>query len=329
MSSDFTERSGKDSSIWQDSISRNLSRYELIAGRIWKGDILIADLEDLIKLDTWHVYLLRLNAKEVLIRQKEDEFIYPIEDGTAKFSGRDYEFREPTLSVHTPCRTHICQAHFLCVACRRRVHAWLKVFAVRMSTSLHLTFSILMFHPPSLLFPHGHFDFSFPSTLSLPNCSLIESAGFRTSGEESGYLADPTHSTGHEPKEFDKTTSAAGETTLDCSVFPQCWMLLFRTFLTVSFFLREKAKTACIGKPLLDREREKKKSLWSVLQSRCQGKVDGTVWGVILFRLTENSILMNEISEKIWNEELNKLFLVKNQFRENYIWLSTTSWSRT
>ena len=44
--------------------------------------------------------------------------------------------------------------------------------------------------------------------------------------------------------------------------------------------------------------------------SRCQRKVDGTVLGVILFRLPENSILMDEISEKIFNEELNKLFLV-------------------
>ena len=38
---------------------------------------------------------------------------------------------------------------------------------------------------------------------------------------------------------------------------------------------------------------------------------------------------MNEISEKTWNEELNKLFLVKVQLRENNIWLSTTWRSRT
>ena len=64
--------------------------------------------------------------------------------------------------------------------------------------SLPLTHSIFMFHPPSLLSPHGHFDTSFPSALSLPSCSRSESAGqahFRTSGEEFGYLADPTHST--------------------------------------------------------------------------------------------------------------------------------------
>ena len=53
-----------------------------------------------------------------------------------------------------------------------------------------------------------------------------------------------------------------------------------------------------------------------MLQSRCQGKVDETVLGVILFRLRDNSFLMYEISENILNEELNKLFLVKIQFRE-------------
>ena len=50
----------------------------------------------------------------------------------------------------------------------------------------------------SLLFPHGHFNTSFPSAPSLPNCSRSVSAGpahFRTSGEEFGHLADPTHST--------------------------------------------------------------------------------------------------------------------------------------
>ena len=65
------------------------------------------------------------------------------------------------------------------------------------------------------------------------------------------------------------------------------------------------------------RERQEKVQ-WSVLQSRCQGKVDGTVLGVILFRLTENSVLMDEISEKTWNEELNKLFLVKNSAKRKF-----------
>ena len=67
---------------------------------------------------------------------------------------------------------------------------------------LRLALSVFVFHPPSLLFPHGHFDTSFPSAPSLPNCSRSESSGqahFRMRSEEFGYLADPTHSTGYEP----------------------------------------------------------------------------------------------------------------------------------
>ena len=47
-------------------------------------------------------------------------------------------------------------------------------------------------------------------------------------------------------------------------------------------------------------------------------------WESILFRLTKNFILMNEISENTLNEELNRLFLVKARFRENYTRLGTT-----
>ena len=72
--------------------------------------------------------------------------------------------------THTPCRTHIFLTHFLCVTCRHRVHSWLKVFAVRMSELDLLTLSVLMFHPPSLLFPHGHFETTFPSVPSSSNC---------------------------------------------------------------------------------------------------------------------------------------------------------------
>ena len=61
--------------------------------------------------------------------------------------------------THTPCRTHIFLTRFLCVTCRHRVQAWLKVFAVRMSY-LSNSLSILMFHPSSF-FPHGHFETTF------------------------------------------------------------------------------------------------------------------------------------------------------------------------
>ena len=71
---------------------------ELIAGWIWQGYILIANLEDFEKLDASDVYPRRINAKEVLISQKDGEFVFPVADGTAKLSGRDFEFRVPTHS---------------------------------------------------------------------------------------------------------------------------------------------------------------------------------------------------------------------------------------
>ena len=58
---------------------------------------MIADLEDLEKLGASEIYLRRINAKEILIKQKDDEFIFPIADVPPKLSGRVYEFREPTL----------------------------------------------------------------------------------------------------------------------------------------------------------------------------------------------------------------------------------------
>ena len=81
-SSDFSSRSFK-------------TGYELSAGGIWKGGILIADLDDLEKLDASEIYPRRINAEEVLIPQKGDEFIFPVADDTAKLPGRDYDFREP------------------------------------------------------------------------------------------------------------------------------------------------------------------------------------------------------------------------------------------
>ena len=149
--------------------------------------------------------------------------------------------------------------------------------------SLHLTLSILMFHPPSLLFPHGHFETTFCSAQSLPICSRSESAGqahFRTSDEEFGYLADSTHSTGYmSPKSSTRsllwtvtrcpltirttitslTSRKSHARILNSSVFPQCLKPLFRTFLMVSLLFREKSKKACLGKPLLDRERERER----------------------------------------------------------------------
>ena len=55
----------------------------LHAGRIWKGDVLIADLEELETMDASEIYSKRLNAKEVIF-PKEGEFIFPVADGRIK-----------------------------------------------------------------------------------------------------------------------------------------------------------------------------------------------------------------------------------------------------
>ena len=60
---------------------------EPVAKRIWKGDILRADLEDLEKLDASDVYSRRIKEKQVLISQEDDEFLFPAVDGTANCQG--------------------------------------------------------------------------------------------------------------------------------------------------------------------------------------------------------------------------------------------------
>ena len=62
--------------------------YALYAGGIWKGDVLIADLEELETMDASEIYSKRLNAKEVIFL-KQGEFIFPIADGRIKTPGGD------------------------------------------------------------------------------------------------------------------------------------------------------------------------------------------------------------------------------------------------
>ena len=70
-------------------------------GRIWKGDVLIADLEELETMDASEIYSKRLNAKEVRF-PKEGEFTFPIADGRIKTPGGDQDLRTSTLVRHRP-----------------------------------------------------------------------------------------------------------------------------------------------------------------------------------------------------------------------------------
>ena len=58
--------------------------YALYAVRIWKADVLVADLEELETMDASEIYSKRLNAKEVIFHKEKGEFIFPIADGRIK-----------------------------------------------------------------------------------------------------------------------------------------------------------------------------------------------------------------------------------------------------
>ena len=78
--------------------------YVLSAGGIWKGDIMVADIEALEKMDASELHARRVNAKEVLTPMKVENFIFPIADGTVKISGEYQDLRTSTLIRDSPDR---------------------------------------------------------------------------------------------------------------------------------------------------------------------------------------------------------------------------------
>ena len=77
--------------------------YALYAGGgIWKGDVLVADLEELETMDASEIYSKRLNAKEVIFPKENGNLIFPAADGRIKLSGGDQELRTSTLVRHRP-----------------------------------------------------------------------------------------------------------------------------------------------------------------------------------------------------------------------------------
>ena len=74
------------------------------AGGIWKGDVLVADLEELETMDASEMYSRRLNAKEVIFPKENGKFVFPVTDGRIKFAGGDKELRTFTLIRDHPIR---------------------------------------------------------------------------------------------------------------------------------------------------------------------------------------------------------------------------------
>ena len=70
--------------------------YALYAGRIWKGDVLIADLEELEMMDASEIFSKGLNATEVIFPKEKGEFYFPVADGRLKTPWR----RSGTENIH-------------------------------------------------------------------------------------------------------------------------------------------------------------------------------------------------------------------------------------
>ena len=77
----------------------------LQAGGIWKGDIVVADIEELEEMDASELHARRLNAKEVLTPQRIGNFIFLVADGTVKIFGRGQRLRTSTLTRDRPKRS--------------------------------------------------------------------------------------------------------------------------------------------------------------------------------------------------------------------------------
>ena len=166
-------------------------------------------------------------------------------------------------------RVHFAQSH----ACD--THAWLKLFAVRMSSLFtHLLPSRVssVFAPAVLwrslrdhsrLRPHWHLCPPDPAELPDLNAKVKRTLHEH---EQFGYLAKPVLTTGYEPKEFDKITSVDDDMTLindpdhnisesrkprtrtlAKSVFTQCLNPLCCTFLIGDFVPQSESKESMLS----------------------------------------------------------------------------------
>ena len=68
------------------------------------GDMLVADIEELQKMDASELHARRLNAQEVSTPMKGETFVFPVADGSVKNSGGDQDLRTSTLIRDNPDR---------------------------------------------------------------------------------------------------------------------------------------------------------------------------------------------------------------------------------
>ena len=65
---------------------------------------MVADIEELVRLDASEIHARRLHAKEVLTTMNGEKFIFPIADGSLKLDGGDQVLRTSTLIRDRPDR---------------------------------------------------------------------------------------------------------------------------------------------------------------------------------------------------------------------------------
>ena len=76
----------------------------LYARGIWKGDILVVDLEELEEMDASEIHATRLNTKEVVLPKSGENCKFPVADGKVLPCGGDQGVRTSTLILNQPVR---------------------------------------------------------------------------------------------------------------------------------------------------------------------------------------------------------------------------------
>ena len=90
-----------------NSVQKSCQVYSLdmhCTWRIWKGDMLVADIEEWEQMDASETFAKRLSAKEVLTPIRVYKFIFPIADEKVKLTGWDQVLRPSTLIRDRPER---------------------------------------------------------------------------------------------------------------------------------------------------------------------------------------------------------------------------------
>ena len=105
---EYHPTSAKDLSRLHQFGTKDLPRiflgYVPYAGRIWKGDIVVTNIQELEKMGASEIHAKRPNEKEVLTHQNGEHFIFPIADGKVKLSGGDQVLRTSTIFQDHPDR---------------------------------------------------------------------------------------------------------------------------------------------------------------------------------------------------------------------------------